>query len=338
MTNRTTIRQVAQRAGVSRTTVSNVLLGRHENVAEDTRNLVLQLVREMDYIPIRPALQNRHTPTRMIAVPVDDPNRLQWGINSGTYLGVCSAAMRLGYDIALLLRSDPDWASDRGEVQFLDRRTDGVIFASPLIGETDKTYHALVRHNIPAVVCYRRDAPKGIAWVDPDNQAAMYAVVNHLVENGHTRIAYATTGVNAKDFDKVERLKYFLDALRTHGLECGEERAFELHYFDTTPDQIRHIIDAGYTALVCINDLLAVNLMMVMKSAGIPVPDALSITGMDGEGAEEHGLTSVEFSIFDVGYKAVEAIAEVIAGRSPEESCRVVPVHLVSRNTVKRLN
>ena len=74
-----------------------------------------------------------------------------------------------------------------------------------------------------------------------------------------------------------------------------------------------------------------------MKTAGIPVPDALSITGMDGDGAQEHGLTSVEFSIFDIGYKAVEAVVDVIGGRSPEESSRVVPVKLVPRNTVKFL-
>lgn len=337
MTKRTTIRQVAERAGVSRTTVSNVLLGRHDNVAEDTRNLVLQIVKEMDYIPVRTALQNRHTPTRMIAVPVDDPNRLRWDISSGTYHGVCSAAMDLGYDIALLLRSDPDWAADRSEVQLLDGRTDGVIFASPMIGETERTYHALVRHSIPAVVCYRRDAPKGIAWVDPDNKGAMYAVVDHLMKNGHTRIAYATTRANAKEFDKVERRKYFLEALRSLGLECGDERIYELHYFETTPEQIQQIIDAGYTALVCINDLLAIGVMEVMNKMGVPVPDALSITGMDGDGADEHGLTSAEFSIFDVGYKAVEAIVDVIAGRSAEESSRVVPVRLVSRNTVKDL-
>jgi DNA-binding LacI/PurR family transcriptional regulator len=245
--------------------------------------------------------------------------------------------MALGYDIALLLRSDPDWAADRGEVQFLDRRTDGVIFASPVIGETDKTYLALSRHNIPTVVCYRRDLPDGIAWVDPDNKEAMYAAVSHLVENGHTQIAYATTGANANNFDMVERRQYFLEALRSHGLDCGDERIYELHYFATTPDQIQGIIDAGYTALVCINDLLAIGVMNVMRDAGMLVPDALSIVGMDGDKAAENGLTSVEFSIFDIGYKAVEAIVEVIGGRSAEESCRVVPVRLVPRDTVKRL-
>lgn len=117
---RATIRQVAERAGVSRMTVSNVLLGRTEIVTPETRAVVMRAVQELNYIPVgRPMLQNRRTETRVIAISMNDPKQLAWTINSGTQTGICEAAMKHGYDVLMLLRADPDWAADRREVQFL---------------------------------------------------------------------------------------------------------------------------------------------------------------------------------------------------------------------------
>jgi len=113
---RANIRQVAERAGVSRTTVSNVLLGRHDIVAPQKRDRVLRAARELDYMPVRPSLQNRHVQTKVIALALDDPGKAIWAFHSGTYSGVCEGALRHGYDLLTILRPDPDWASNGREV------------------------------------------------------------------------------------------------------------------------------------------------------------------------------------------------------------------------------
>ena len=334
---RATIRQVAERAGVSRTTVSNVMLGRHDIVASEKRDLVMQAVQELEYVPVRPTLQNRQMETRLLAVPIMEPKNIGYAINSGTFTGMCEAAMANGYDVMMMLRPDPDWAAERSEVQYLDRRSDGIVFASPLIGETARTFDALVRHKIPTVVCYRRDVPEGIAWVDPDNRGAMFQAVAHLVAKGHTKIVHLTKE-GSVEFDKVERRRYFEDAMRAHGLEECADWIVSTNYFAATPELARQIKERGASAVVCMNDLLATDLMSAMRAGGLSVPNDLSIIGMDGVEAERWGLTSLEFSFSDIGKCAVEALVEIIQGRSPAEASKVLPVSLVERQSVKDLH
>jgi len=334
---RATIRQVAERAGVSRTTVSNVMLGRHDIVASEKRDLVMQAVQELEYIPVRPTLQNRRMETRLLAVPIMDPRSIGWAINSGTFTGMCEAALVHGYDVMMMLRPDPDWAADRSEVQYLDRRSDGIVFASPLIGETARTFQALARHKIPAVVCYRRDVPDGIAWVDPDNRGAMFQAVAHLVAKGHTKIVHLTKE-GSHEFDKVERRRFFMEAMRAHGLEECADWIVAIDFYSATPELARQIINRGATAVVCMNDLLATDLMQAMQAGGLSVPDDLSIVGMDGIEAATWGLTSLEFSFSDVGKYAVDALVEILQGATPGDACKVLPVRLVERRSVKDLN
>ena len=334
---RSNIRQVAERAGVSRTTVSNVLLGRHDIVAADKCELVLEAVRALDYVPIRPTLQNRHTETRVIAMPFNEPQQLDWGINSGTYIGMCQAAMEHGYDVLMLLRPDPDWAAQRSQMQLLDRRSDGIVLASPNIGESRKTFETLVKHYVPAVVCYRRDVPEGMIWVDPDNREAMFQAVGHLVEQGHRKIAHLTED-KQRLFDNLERRRYFSEAMRYFGLDSYADCVIASPGFAVGVETVRQLKETGATAVACHNDLLALNLWSALEVAGLKVPDDLSIVGVDGFEAEEHGLTSVEFCFSEVGRKAVEGLAKRIKGESAEQCCSVIPVQLHARQSVKNLN
>lgn len=333
---RSNIRQVAERAGVSRTTVSNVLLGRHDIVAPDKCRLVMEAVRELDYVPVRPTLQNRHTETRVVALPVDEPRKIGWGINSGTYMGMCESAMSHGYDVLMLLRPDPDWATESSQVQFLDRRSDGIVFASPIIGESQATFKTLVKHEIPTVVCYRRDLPNGIAWVDPDNKGIMFQAVEHLVQMGHTKIAHLSED-QQRLFDNLERRRYFQEAMCHYGLSEWANTIVAAPTYSVTPDVVEQIMSLGVTAVTCHNDLLALNLWTTMESMGLSVPDDLSIVGVDGLEAEERGLTSVEFSFSDVGRKAVDGLVARIQGAPVNQCCHIIPGQLRARRSVKNL-
>ncbi len=335
---RASIRQVAERAGVSRTTVSNVLLGRHNMVAPDKRELVLQAVKELDYIPVRPVLQNRHQETRVIAMPMNDTGKIGWSINSGTYQGMCQAAMQHGYDVLMLLRPDPDWAAARSQVQLLDRRSDGIVFASPIIGESQDTFNTLARHSIPTIVCYRRDVPSGIAWVDPDNRGAMFGAVKHLVGQGHRKIAHLTQNPQPQhSFDGRERQRFFTEALHHFDLEARDEWMLSAQFFATTPDMAQSLVKAGVTAVVCMNDLLAIDLWKACHEAELNVPGDLSIIGVDGLEAEQYGLTSMQFSFADVGRLAVDGLVDLLCGHPVLQCCREVPVQLVTRRSVRRL-
>src|SRR5689334_14129267 len=111
---RPSLRQIAERAGVSSQTVSNVLNNRNSRTSEETRQRVLCAVRELNYIPIRrPAMQNRHVETRAIGLVFLDEmkflqdlrERLGWH----TFAGMRDRARHHQYDLLLLFRAQTDW-------------------------------------------------------------------------------------------------------------------------------------------------------------------------------------------------------------------------------------
>jgi DNA-binding LacI/PurR family transcriptional regulator len=337
---RVTIRQVAERAGVSKTTVSKILVGRHERIPVHTRERVLQVVREMGYIPVRTALQNRHVPTRVIAFPIDDLLKLRFLINAETYFGICAGAVRHGYDVLTLLRTDSNWVDERKELRFLDRRSDGAIFDLSVLADAAGDLDALARHGVPTVVCYSRNVPEGVGWVDPDNRGAMYGAVSHLMANGHRRLAFLNIREppdSATYFDKGERLRYFREAVQQYGIgECAD-CVFAAWYGEISPELPRQILERGATAVVCVNDRLAIDLMLAVRAGRLSVPDDLSIVGVDNVDAEQWGLTSMGFSYHDIGNRAVDALVGLIMGKPVEECRLVVPVELYKRQSVKDL-
>ena len=180
-------------------TVSRVLSDRNgSSVAEETRQRVLQAARELEYVPIaQPAMQSRHIETRIIGLVFDGTDfEGLWGLP--TFLGLREAALQHGYDLLTILRRPPEWALDKAELHFLDRRTDGLIFILPR--ERNKVFKTLRRENIPVVSCFIDDVPRGVPSITIDNQGAMQLAVKHLTGKGHRRILHLTINDERSDF------------------------------------------------------------------------------------------------------------------------------------------
>lgn len=318
-------------------TVSRVMRGQNHKVSDETRQRILAAVHELDYVPVRAAVQNRHVETHVIGlVPyyVSFPNNQ---LDALTYEGVCGAARSRGYDLLIMLRDEADWMVKRQEVRFLDRRSDGFLFISPGAGEWGAALKALKKHDIPTVVCYRRDVPKGVAWVDPDNEAIVRLGVDNLRAQGHRKIAYVggVLSNTRRNFDDVERARLFEEIT-----QAGKTKK-PLFFTGVTPDWILHpdllpaLLKANVTGVVCLNDIIALMLWGELEKRGFKVPRDFSIVGVDNspQGAAR-GLSSVAFSYQEVGQLAVQAWLELKAGKSAAQASKIVPVELIKRKSV----
>lgn len=330
---RTNIRQVAALAGVSRTTVSNVLLGKEGRITATKREEVLRAVEKLGYLPVRPVLQNRKGDTRVLAVALPEPHLVQFSFHSQIYAGIFETALKHDYDVLTVLRADPDWAVNRTAVRLLDHRSDGILFL-PSDEDNASTLNALVQHGIPAVVCYTREVPDGVAWVDPDNHAAIYGLVDLLVASGHERIAHLTYFVNSQ-FDFRERKSAFIEALKRAELPQLEGGIAEART-DITVELVEQLVASGATAVVCANDWLAMQLWDMLENIGVRVPDDMSLTGIDNQlPVYRRGLTTMGFAFAEVGGLAVEALIGRISGRSVEDCCFEVAPRLYERDSVR---
>ena len=347
---RATIRQVAARAGVSPMTVSHAINGRKQAMSAQTYERVLEAVREMNYVPVRTAAQNRHVATNTIGLVPYYRNPSRSIVDSLTFQGICDSASQHGYDLFIMLRGEAEWMANREEVRFLDRRSDGFIFISPGIGEWQPALRALIEHKIPTVVCYRRDVPPEVPWVDPDNEAIINLAVDCLLRQGHSRLVYLSgpkstvsdnellsnlSGERAS-YDNTTRIRHFQERLRALGKKKPEKNVFHISspYWRMSTQEVESIFEMGATGVIC-GDVFALQLWDKVEAMGKKVPDDLSIVSIDNQIEAAHrGLTAIGFSYDDLGRAAVQAWMDLYAGGEATDCCKIVPVQLVERASV----
>ena len=336
---RTSLRQIAERAGVSPQTVSNVLNNRAGRVSAETRQRVVAAIEDLEYIPIRrPAMQNRHVETHAIGVAfMDDQKFLQdtrERLGLYTFAGMRDRARKRAYDLLLLFHSRSEWFEAGAERRFLDRRYDGIIF----VGQCPTALlESLAKHQLPTVVCYSPDTPPGVASVLVDNAAAMRLAVDHLIQHGHERIAHLAGPRWSRE--AAERRDHYRDAMRERGRpECAHRivqgDTWGGHLEETRP-LADAILDMGVTGIVCGNDFLALDLMQIARKCKLRVPADLSVIGMDNlEEGMAVGLTSIVNPFYQIGSQAVDALLFLLQGGDYRQASRRISVELVSRRSV----
>lgn len=337
---RATIRQIAQEAGVSNVTVSNVLRGLESRASTETRERVLAAAQKLNYIPIKPpTAQNRHVETRVVTLVPEHHDVRHPDLDLFTYQGVIEGARHHGYSVLTMVRREEELGDEREPLRFLDRSTDGFIFTVSLQEQWARVLDVVAHNRVPSVVCYNRQVPQGVAWVDVDNRSAMRQAVEHLVKQGHTCIAFVAGPPD--NFDAIERLREWQNAMLEHGLD-GSDRfvvqgAREGYVQD---DQaLSSVIDLEVTAAVCFNDTLALALWDIVEAQGKSVPRDLSLIGMDNrQEAQERGLSSLAHSFVDVGRLAMDAWVELRNGADAASCSKSAPVQLKVRASVRNLN
>jgi len=329
------MRDVAEQAGVSQVTVTNVLRGREARTSSATRERVLRAVHELGYTPVaQPASQQRHVETKVIGVTFDQIDALQDHLGLMVLQGLRDGASRHGYDLLLMLRPAPDWAPDREEVLFLDRRSDGFIFVAPL--RRHKVLRALVKHRIPVVSCSSADVPLGVAAVHADNADELRQAVRHLKECGHSRILH----IAGPTWNSDERMRgeSFAPAMKAEGLAKYSD--WILRGPEAEPWMEPSVIFAEVqrkkaTAVICCNDGVAIELWKYAEQNGCKVPRDLSIVGInDSAHASVIGLTSVSMGLANMGAEAVETWIALQQGANYKTQSKKTPVQLISRNSV----
>ncbi|HWD44777.1 MAG TPA: LacI family DNA-binding transcriptional regulator [Actinomycetota bacterium] len=330
---RPTIRDVAERAGVSKSLVSLVRRG-EPLVREDKRRRVQQAAAELGYRTnwaARSLSAVRSGTVGVLAADLRNP----WSMDVVEAVGRALEEARL----ATLLTSAvlPSSAADQprldvGVVGALrDLRVDGLLVVGSV---PDRARLAEVVGDLPVVVVgARAEGLAGIDVVRSDDAAGMELVVDHLVARGHRRIAHLG-GVGGAVAG--ERAAGYRAAMTRHGL-AGE---IMVQACDFSEDggyaAAAALLNGGRpaTALTAVNDLAAVGAMSAAADAGLDLPAGLAVTGYDDTFLAELrqiSLTSVNPDSAGMGELAAHRLVERIA--SPD---RPGVEHLVAPRLVVR--
>lgn len=334
-----TLRDVADRAKVSVSTVSLVLNGRDGGrVKPAVSKRVRKSAQELGYSPNLLARGLRTSQTQTIGLISD---RVASTPFAGRMLaGAQNAAWDAGR-LLLLVDTGGDAEMEQEAVRALaQRNVDALIYAS--------MYHRVVElptvpAELPLVVLDARPADNrpDLAWVVPDEAGGARAAVTALLDAGHTRIGYCSDAVDVPAVH--ERLRSFHDTLAERGITAAPELVVQVdgsNAADGREAASRLLsLPEPPTALFCYNDRMAMGAYRAAREFGLRIPEDVSIVGFDDQ---EHvadglapGLTTVALPHYEMGVWAAEQVlATLTGGEQGEPNQRRMPCPLVSRESV----
>ncbi|OSP38801.1 LacI family transcriptional regulator, partial [Streptomyces sp. 13-12-16] len=187
---RPTIKTVAARAGVGRTTVSRVVNG-SDLVSADARARVLAAIKELNYVPnsVARGLVTNRTNAVALVIPESESRLGSEPFFAALIRGVSGALAESRTQLQLMLVRDQAERDQLTET-VATHRVDGVLLVS--VHADDRLPGMLEEMGLPTVLAGRRDAGERLSYVDSDNAGGATAAVRHLLHRGRTRIATIT--------------------------------------------------------------------------------------------------------------------------------------------------
>lgn len=323
------MREVAELADVSINTVS-LTLKNSDQVRPKTREAVMAAVEQLGYVPNAVAQNLRSGSVRTIGILIPDiHNPHYWDIISG----VEDEAQK--HDSGVVVSSaNLDQARERNSLRDLAaRRYDGLILATHFSGDVpDGEIGNIFRPNLPVVSL--SSTWRNVDRVSYYNDDAGLLLLNHLYELGHRRIGFVA-GV-ARPGLADERINAYFAFTQSHNLpqlfvRCGptvQEGAEATRSLLAQPDRP--------TAIISVNDLLALGVLRGVAHAGLRVPDDISVAGFDNTTLADQitpALTSIDVGGAEIGRHAIRLLIERI--KNPTMPLKIVelPPRLVVRDS-----
>lgn len=312
-----TLKDLAAQLGLSITTVSRALAG-YGDVAEATRQRVLRAAKEMGYVPDVTArrLQKGRTDTIGFVIPTFGP-RFSDPFFSELLTGIGNKAAQHNFDLLVSTRP-PDTPEEKEAYRRMaeGRLVDGLLVVRTRVKDHRIAY--LTEIGFPFVAFGRSDLNVDFPYVDEDGFQGFELVTQHLIDQGHRRLAFVSAPQNLMFC--VYRRAGLEATLRRNGLSLRPEYCIES---DLTQrggfKAMNDLLDLSTppTAVVACNDLMALGAISAAQKRGLVVGRDLAITGFDDIPPAEHShppLTSVRQPIYDIGRQICDMLVRLIQG------------------------
>lgn len=327
------LKDIAEKAGVSVMTVSKVLRDAPD-IAAGTKVRIRALATQMGYVPDTMAQGLRTRKTKLLGLvytAITNP------VFPRVLLAVEDKALEAGYDLAVAHTLNDPQREALVIRRMMSRRVDGLLL-SPYyrMADTVPIYDELLASGIPTVILgQHRPFCAQFANVEIDDLQGSLLAMRHLLELGHRRIAFFA-GMSVIPSAQ-ERLEGYRRALREAQIEPDDKLVFNA---GGTIEEGRKAAEQflteapGATAVLAVNDLVAMGAGTVFLERGLKVPEDISLIGFGNVLASEFfrvPLTTLSQPKHRVGCAAVESLVQLIRGEKPES--KRLPMELMVRSS-----
>ena len=342
---RATIRDVAEKSGVSISTVSRVING-HPAVSNITLKKVNDVIKRLQYSPSRLAKSLSGSGFDAVSVVY---TRSAKTMSDSLYFNIIVNAIGTiaeENDFDLLMQSSESEEKDIEKTLRLirDRLIKGVILLS---SHTDNKFiNILAKKNFPTAVIGKfeicgNDQNKNIIRVDTDNFNDSYNVGKYFIENGHRKIA--CIHAELKHYVAVDRLGGFSKALGDSNIILEDNmKANGGHTFDSAYKAALQLLceQKDVTAVFATDDLKALALYQAARQLSIKIPDNLSVIGYNDYIFSKNitpPLTTVSVPIYDMGIVASTKLFSMIKKQEISFEDVIMPVDFKIRSSVRKI-
>jgi DNA-binding LacI/PurR family transcriptional regulator len=340
-----TLATVAEAAGVSRQTVSNAL-NSPELLRPDTLARVQDAIDRLGYSPNRAARSLRTRSSHLVGLRVDPAVEDSANALMDRFVhSLVESTKVAGYHVLLFTADDPDSTDDPDErVNGYDELLRSAAVDAFVITDTYRgNPHAawLADQGVPFVAFGRPwgEAAAGHPWVDVDGRAGVALAVDHLVERGHTRIAWV--GWQKGSVIGEDRRCGWVDQMHEHGLSTSRLSARGEDTLEYGVRAAHALLDADAderpTAFVCASDTVAMGVLRALHERDLRAGGDVAVVGFDDSIAAQvttPALTSVRQPLEQVAVEVVRFLGELLAHRPiPELGCVLTPTLSIRSTT-----
>lgn len=329
-----TLREIAEKSGVSMSTVSRVLNG-SASVSAGTRDRILAVARDLEYTPNGAARTLARRQSNLIAVVIGtgQHEEFQHPYFQGVLDGIKRAINARGYDVLLLSNVGPGFVR-----KATYHAADGMVLLG--VSEEDTELARLVELRIPAMAIDYELRGERAGYVISDNRSGAEQAVAHLHAIGRRRIA-TITGMLTTTPGK-QRLDGYLAAMESWGLEVPEGYVQRGDFYHATGYEsmrrllsLRDLPDAVFIA----SDMMALGALQALQEHGMRAPDDVAIVGFDDitfARWSRPSLSTIRQSATTLGATAADSLVGMLADDTLPPPHVVLPVELIVRDSSTR--
>lgn len=339
-TKKATIKDIAEAAGVSVSTVSNVLSGKRQ-IHSPAGQHVLTLAKKMGYVPVRK--QRLRKTIRFIIYKQHGLVIMDTPFFSDLIAGIEQECQRNNYELVIsyIYAADKEDTRERLSTISADNTTPILLLATEM-DETSLT--PFLNLNVPLVAVDSWFHHQKINTVIINNYEAGYMATRHLIEKGHTHIGFIGSSI---PFNNMRDQKLGFDAaLKENDLSFSSKDIFLLEpTMEDSVHDMQSLLEYRFaslpTAFFAANDILAAGASRALKTLGYHLPEDVSIIGMDDVPLCQivnPTLSTISVPKYMLGAVAVQRLIQIAQENqeaTPIYLTTQVGVQLVSRESVK---
>lgn len=331
------LKAVAEHSKVSIATVSRVI-NNDPKVSKDTVRKVQASITALEYKPNRVAqrLRSSNGKTKLLGLIIPD-------IQNPFFVDVVRGVEDYAYQHNFAVMIGNFGQDEKKEKLYLDifqsENIDGLIVA-PIHGK-DKGIENLVKKNIPVVCIDRGLTEIDVDVVKVDNENGAFNAIEHLLSNGHRRIAFISGNFAIPTY--IERLSGYKKALSKYGIPYDESLVFARNSDYKSGFEIANKIlelEERPTAIFSGNNLLTLGALEAIHAQNIRIPEEISIIGFDDMPwsiSLNPPLTAVRQPGFDMGRKAAEMLYERMLNPEKKKENVILKTELMLRKSTTRI-